>query len=185
MKLIVGLGNPGRQYGSSRHNVGFMCVDHLAKRWGIKVSERRKYAVLGQGEVGGTPVVLAKPRTFMNRSGEGIKYLLARFHAHLGDLVVIYDDMDLPLGTVRLRAKGSSAGQQGMASIIATVVSQDFPRMRVGIGKPDDPANWIEYVLSPFAREERPVLRDVLTRVGDGVDCLLREGIDVAMNRYN
>ena len=185
MKIIVGLGNPGSRYGSSRHNVGFRCVNHLVEKWGIKLSERRKYAAFGEGEVEGTSVVLAKPRTFMNRSGEGVCYLLARFHAQIADVVVIYDDMDLPLGTIRLRVRGSSAGHQGVASIISGVRSQDFGRVRVGIGKPEYSTKWIEYVLGDFTRQEEEILPDVMTRVGDGVDCWVHQGIDAAMNRYN
>ena len=185
MKLIVGLGNPGRQYAASRHNVGFMCVDHLARRWGISFSERRRYVVLGQGESEEEGVVLAKPRTFMNLSGEAVGYLLTRFCSGPGDLVVIYDDMDLPPGAIRLRPGGSSAGHRGVESIISTLGSQDFPRMRVGIGKPDDDTDPINYVLSPFAAQERKVIREVIPRVGDALECLLYDGIDAAMNRFN
>ena len=185
MKLIVGLGNPGRQYVTSRHNVGYRCVDYLAQKWGIRLSERRKYVVVGHGEMEGEEVLLGKPRTFMNRSGEGVSYLLGRFRAEPGDLVVIHDDMDLPLGTIRLRPKGSSAGQLGIASIISCLESQDFPRIRVGIGKPDYETDPIDYVLGPFTSQEQKIIRKVVVRVGDALECVLRDGIDTAMNRFN
>ena len=185
MKLIVGLGNPGRRYAASRHNVGFMCVDHLARRLGISFSERSRYVVLGQGEVEEEAVVLAKPRTFMNLSGEAASYLLTRFCSGPGDLIVIYDEMDLPLGAIRLRPGGSSAGHGGVESIISALGSQDFPRMRVGVGKPDDETDPIDYVLGPFTSQERKVIQEVIPRAGDALECLLREGIAAAMNRFN
>ena len=185
LKLIIGLGNPGKRYESTRHNVGFMCVDQMAKRWGIKLSDRRKHVSLGRGCVDGVDVVLAKPRTSMNNSGEGIKYLLDRFHALLSDIVVIYDEMALPLGVIRLKSKGSAAGHRGMDSIIETVGSEDFPRLRLGIGKPEDSKDWVDYVLDSFSLQERSVLLEVLDRASEGIGCLLIEGIDVAMNRYN
>jgi len=185
VKLIVGLGNPGRQYVTSRHNVGYRCIDQLAQKWNILLSDRRKYAVSGTGEMEGEKVLLGKPRTFMNHSGEGVRYLLDRFRAETGDLVILHDDMDLPLGTIRLRAKGSSAGQRGIASIIACLGSQDFPRIRIGIDKPDFETDPRDHVLNPFTGQERKVVRKVIGRVGDAIECLLRDGIDMAMNRFN
>ncbi len=162
-----------------------MCVDHLARRWGVRLAHRRKHAVFGEGEVEGTPVALGKPRTFMNDSGQGVRYLLARFGTRVEDMVVVYDEMDLPLGTIRLRPRGGAAGHRGMVSIIAEVGSREFPRVRVGIGRPEDSDGSIGHVLGAFAGEEKGTLRDVIARVGDGVDCMLKEGIDAAMNRYN
>ena len=146
MKLIVGLGNPGDRYKDSRHNVGFRCIDHMARTWSIKVGERRPKVVLGKGQVAHPDVqdrlsvVLAKPRTYMNNSGEGIAYLLTRFAATPQDLVIIYDEMDLPPGKIRVRPRGSAGGHNGVRSIISTLSTQDFPRVRVGIGKP--PRSW-------------------------------------------
>ena len=185
LKIIVGLGNPGPRYSGTRHNVGFLCIDQLAEQWNVPLSDRRQHAVLGQGEVAGAPVVLAKPRTFMNNSGEAVRYLLARFHAQPSDLVIIYDEMDLPLGIIRLRPRGGTAGHQGMASIINVVGSNKFPRVRVGIGKPESADDWIRYVLEPFEEEELTVVRDVVERVAAAFDSLLEEGIDRAMNRFN
>ena len=185
MKLIVGLGNPGRIFSHSRHNVGFMCVDHMARKWGIKLADRRSRAVLGQGEVGGQRVVLAKPRTFMNHSGEGVVYLLTRFAGIPGDLVVIYDDMDLPLGTIRIRPGGSAAGHNGIKSIISRLATQEFPRVRVGIGGLPEGTQGMDYVLGSFSPAERPVATEAVAIVEQAVACLLLEGIQNAMNRFN
>ena len=185
MKLIVGLGNPGRTYARSRHNIGFMCVDHMARRWSINLAERRNKAVLGQGEVGGERVVLAKPRTFMNLSGDAAAYLLARFAATPRDLVVIYDEMDLSLGTIRIRSGGSAAGHNGIKSIISRLATQEFPRLRVGIGEPPEGVEGMDYVLGPFLPEERPVTMEAVSKVEHAVACLLQNGIDTAMNRFN
>ena len=185
MKLIVGLGNPGRNFAHSRHNVGFTCVDHIARQWRIKLQERRKRAVLGQGLVEDLPVVLAKPRTFMNHSGQGVAYLLTRFAGTPQDLVVIYDDMDLPPGTIRIRPGGSAAGHNGIKSIIAELATQEFPRVRVGIGSPPEGTDGMDYVLEPFSQEERPVNERAVKTVCQAVVCLLQEGIQTAMNRFN
>ena len=184
-KIIVGLGNPGNRYVGTRHNVGFVCIDRLAERWGVTLVDRRQHTVLGQGDVADVPVVLAKPRTFMNNSGEAVRYLLARFHARPSDLVIIYDEMDLPLGNIRLRPRGGTAGHQGMASIVNVLGSNRFLRVRVGIGKPEHADDWVRYVLEPFSSGEISVMRYVVERVADSIDTLLREGIDRAMNQFN
>ena len=184
-KIIVGLGNPGARYAGTRHNVGFDCIDGLAERWGIVLSDKRQNVVLGEGVVEGVPVALAKPRTFMNNSGLAVRYLLDRFHAQPSDLVIIYDEMDLPLGVIRLRPRGGTAGHQGMASIVGVVGGSAFPRVRVGIGKPERADDWVDYVLAPFAEEEMQLVGETIGRVVDCVDSLLREGIDRAMNRFN
>ena len=132
MHLIVGLGNPGLTYRGTRHNIGFLCVDLISKMWSIPVKERRAKAVLGRGVYAGREVVLAKPRTFMNNSGQGVSYLLTRFAAVVDDLLVIYDDMELPLGRLRIRRSGSDGGHKGVESIISTLRTQTFPRMRLG-----------------------------------------------------
>lgn len=185
MKLIVGLGNPGREYSQSRHNVGFTCINHLSRRWNIDLSERRRYAVFGQGEVAGEAVVLAKPRVFMNLSGHAIAYLISRFSVQSEDLLVIYDDMDLPLGGMRLRTNGGSAGHRGVESIISIVESRAFSRVRVGIGKPLDNIDPVDYVLGAFLHEERKVMRETTLRVGEALECMLRDGVNTAMNRFN
>ena len=185
MRLIVGLGNPGVRYRSSRHNVGFRCVDLLAKTWDIPTKDRRAKAILGQGYHLGREVVLAKPRTFMNNSGEGITYLLTRFRALPKDLVVIYDEMELPLGRLRIRPKGSDGGHNGMRSIIAALGTQDFPRIRVGIGPPAEGESSVPHVLGPFSGGEEAVVSEAMDRVVAAVECILEESIGAAMSQFN
>ena len=185
MKLIVGLGNPRTKFSQTRHNIGFECVDHMARKWNIVLSDRRAKAVLGQGHVRETPVVLAKPRTFMNRSGEGIVYLQDRFAAGPESLVVVYDEMDLPTGKIRIRPGGSSAGHNGMKSIISALGTQEFTRIRVGIGKPVDDVDAIDHVLGGFSPQAKSIMTAAVETVAEAVECIIHDGVDVAMNRYN
>jgi PTH1 family peptidyl-tRNA hydrolase len=185
MRIIIGLGNPGPRYRDTRHNIGFRCVDLMAQKWDIKVTERRARAVLGRGRHLEEDIVLAKPRTFMNHSGEGIAYLVARFGVKPQDLVVVYDEMALPVGKLRLRPSGSDAGHNGIKSIIAALSTQDFPRIRVGIGKPREEGNHVAHVIGGFSGDESPIIASAVERVVEAVDCLLQEGIDRAMSRFN
>jgi PTH1 family peptidyl-tRNA hydrolase len=185
MQIIVGLGNPGPRYRGTRHNIGFRCVDLMAQKWDIKVSERRARAVLGRGRHLDQDIVLAKPRTFMNHSGEGVAYLVARFGVKPQDLLVVYDEMALPVGKLRLRPSGSDAGHNGIKSIIAALGTQDFPRIRVGIGKPSAEGQHIAHVIGGFSDDESPIIAAVVERVVEAVDCLLHEGIDRTMSRFN
>ncbi len=185
MRIIVGLGNPGSRYRDTRHNVGFRCIDLMARQWGINLSERRAKAALGRGRRLEREVVLAKPRTFMNHSGEGVAYLLTRFGAKPADLVVVYDEMDLPVGRLRLRPGGSPAGHNGIRSIINELNTANFARIRVGIGHPDWRGGQVSHVLNRFSPEEAPEIARVVQRVAEAVDCLLAEDITVAMNRFN
>lgn len=186
MRIIVGLGNPGPRFHNSRHNIGFRCVDLLSRQWDIRLSERRAKAVLGRGNHLGQDVVLAKPRTFMNNSGEGVTYLLTRFAARPADLVVIYDEMDLPVGKLRIRPSGSAAGHNGIRSIISALGTQDFPRVRVGIGHPrHERDHVISHVLTTFSDDESPIIAEAVERVVQALDCLLSENITEAMSRFN
>ena len=185
MKIIVGLGNPGDRYRHTRHNVGFRCVDLMARQWGIRLSERRAKAVLGWGHHLEQEVVLAKPRTFMNNSGEGVSYLLTRFGAKPADLVVVYDEMDLPVGKLRIRPGGSPAGHNGIRSIINELRTPDFARIRVGIGHPDLRGGQVSHVLNRFSDAEGPEIASVVKQVAEAVDCLLEDNITLAMNRFN
>ena len=185
MKLIVGLGNPGTRFARTRHNIGFRCVDHFARRHGLSLASRRQQVRLGTGQVEGTPIVLAQPRTFMNHSSAAISYLLRRFKSLPQDLVVVYDDLDLPVGKIRIRAGGSSGGHRGMDSIIQEVASQEIPRIRVGIGRPTEDEDKVAYVLSAFAPEEEHLVQEAVERVSDALLCIIEEGLEQAMNRYN
>lgn len=191
MKLIVGLGNPGRGYVNNRHNVGFVCLNHFAKKHGIRFDKKQGRARIGRGEIAGSKVIVAKPQTYMNLSGESVGLLVKRFDINLNNLLVIHDDLDLPLGKIRIRQGGGSGGHKGIDSIIACLESQDFPRLRVGIGRPDTPVNKtseadiIAYVLSDFTPEEKQTIAQVIPRVSEAILCLLTEGTVAAMNRYN
>jgi PTH1 family peptidyl-tRNA hydrolase len=192
MKLIVGLGNPGQSYTRNRHNIGFRCLNHFARRQGIRFDSRREKARLGFGQVAGCGVVLAKPQTFMNLSGMSISRLVKKYDVALSDLLVVHDDLDLPLGRIRLRGGGSSGGHKGISSIISSLGSQDFPRLRVGIGRPAATENPVEtgggvisYVLGDFTPEEAHIVAQVIPKVSQAIVCFLTEGISSAMNRYN
>ena len=185
MKLVVGLGNPGKQYLHSRHNVGFRCIDHMARKWGIKLAERRAKAVLGQGQVLDAPIVLAKPRTYMNNSGIAVTYLLARFRAVPADLVIIYDDMDLPLGKLRLRPSGSAGGHNGIKSIIDAVGTREFPRLRIGIGRPAGGVDQVGHVLGTMPPGDRAQVDEAIERAACAVVSVISEGMTEAMNRFN
>jgi PTH1 family peptidyl-tRNA hydrolase len=192
MKLIVGLGNPGRHYVNNRHNVGFKCVDLFAREHGISLNQRRARSKLGTGEVANTRIVVAKPQTFMNLSGEAVSALVRRYKLSSQDILVIYDDLDLPLGKIRIREKGSSGGHNGLKSIISHLGTQDFPRIRVGIAPAEGSdsgtapeVDAIEHVLSDFTDEEKTAMREVYLRVAAAIECVLSEGLAAAMNKYN
>ena len=191
MKLIIGLGNPGRLYADNRHNIGFMCLNHFAKTQDIGFDKKQGQARIGSGEVAGSQVVLAKPQTYMNLSGQSVSQLVRKFSIYLNDLLVIHDDLDLPLGKTRIRQGGSSGGHKGIGSIITELGSQDFLRLRVGIGRPEissaeiSETDIIAYVLSDLTTEEKQVITQVVPRVSEAILCLLTEGLVAAMNKYN
>lgn len=193
MKLIVGLGNPGRGYASNRHNLGFMCLGYFAQKHGIKFDKKQGKARIGSGEVAGTKIVVARPQTYMNLSGQAVSRLVKKFDISLDDLLVIHDDLDLPPGKIRIRLGGSSAGHRGIESIIAELGSRDFVRLRVGVGRPPlaegsteiAEADIIAYVLSDFPPEEKKVITQVIPIVSEAVFCFLTEGLAAAMNKYN
>ena len=193
MKLIVGLGNPGRGYASSLHNLGFMCVNYFARSHRIWFDKKQAQARIGSGEVAGNKVVVARPHTFMNQSGLAVSRLVKKFKVSLDDLVVIHDDLDLSLGKIRIRPGGSSGGHKGIESIITELGSQDFPRIRVGIGRPIVPAgatgitdaDIVTYLLSDLPPEVKRAITHVVPVVSEAILCFLTEGITAAMNKYN
>lgn len=185
MKLVVGLGNPGQKYARSRHNIGFQCIDAISRNMGITMSDRRQLAVIGQGSLDGEEVVLAKPRTFMNHSGEAISYLISRFYTTIQDLIVIYDDMDLPLGKIRIRPSGSAGGHRGVESIIGAMKSNDFVRIRVGVGRPPQGMSEVGFVLGTFNAQESTLIEEVVDTVRNVVADVIGHDLDWAMNRYN
>ena len=185
VKLIVGLGNPGPRYANNRHNVGFQCLDRLAQAYGLAFQRRENKALLARGKIAGVEVILAKPQTYVNLSGQAVERLAWSYQVPLEDILVIYDDMDLPLGRIRLRPGGGAGGHKGVRSIIEHLDSRDFPRLRVGIGRPPGRMDPVDYVLGDFTPEERPVIEEAYERAIAAVECWLREGIVAAMNKYN
>ena len=193
MKLIVGLGNPGQVYARNRHNIGFMCLNHFAKTHGIRFDKKQGQARTGVGEAAGNKLVLARPQTGMNLSGQSVNRLVKRFDINLNDLLIIHDDLDLPLGKIRISRGSSSGGHKGIESIIRQLGSADFIRIRVGIGRPDvregsdkdKEAEIIKYVLSDFTPDEKKTINQVIPRVSEAILYLLGEGLTAAMNKYN
>jgi len=189
MKLIVGLGNPGRGYADNRHNAGFICLNYFAKTHGIRLDKKQGKARIGIGKVDGHKMVVAKPQTYMNLSGESVSRLIQKFNVNLDNLLIIHDDLDLPLGKIRIRQGSGSAGHKGVNSIISCLGSQDFVRLRVGIGRPDitepSEADIIAYALSDFTPDEKQIITQTLPRVSEAILCLLTQGLTAAMNEYN
>ena len=193
MKLIVGLGNPGRGYANNRHNAGFICLNHFARMQDIRFDKKQGKARIGTGEVAGSKVVVAKPQTYMNLSGRSVSLLVKKFNVSFDNLLVIHDDLDLPLGKIRIRHGGSSGGHKGIESIISCLGSQNFVRIRVGIGRPVKNEGFTEfsedeiinYVLSDFTPDEKQAITQVIPTVSEAILCLLTEGPVAAMNKYN
>ena len=191
MKLIVGLGNPGKTYTHNRHNVGFRCLNYFARLHSIRFDHRQCRAKVGIGEVTGEKLLLARPRTFVNLSGNSVACLVHKHNISLSNLLVIHDDLDLPLGKIRLRRSGGSGGHKGMNSIISALGSEDFPRIRVGIGRPqveERPLNEdavVNYVLNDFLPQEEAIIKPVVAIVAEAIDCFLTQGIEAAMSKFN
>ena len=183
--LIVGLGNPGLEYKHTRHNFGFMTIEHLAGRLNVTLKRMKFKAMIAETRLDGKLVVLAKPLTFMNDSGNSVGPLTRYFKVPLGNLLVMHDDLDLPLGSVRLRPQGGSSGQRGMASIINRLGTQEFPRMRLGIGRPPGQMDPVDYVLQPFQAQEVELKKMGLDQAADAAETFIRAGIEAAMNKYN
>lgn len=185
MKLIVGLGNPGRRYRGTRHNVGWEVIARLAGRAAIRVNEDEGFAEVGRGTIGGRRVLLARPFTYMNVSGEAVRDLRRRHRLRPEDILVVVDDIDLPLGRLRLRAGGSAGGHNGLRSVIEALGTTEFPRLRVGIGRPPEGTDPAEFVLTRFTSEEAPVAQASIERAADAVELAITEGLTAAMNRFN
>lgn len=185
MKIVVGLGNPGVKYRGTRHNIGFLVVDNLARQQGIILDRHECDAVTGWGHCNDVQVLLVKPQTFMNRSGVAVAALLHEHGTTPADLVVVYDDLDLPLGRIRIRTNGSAGGHRGVSSIIEHLGSVPFCRIRLGIGRPPEGVSVIDYVLSPFGEGEMTDLNRVIGRASEALCCLIHQGAQAAMGVYN
>ena len=185
MKIIAGLGNPGSEYAQTKHNVGFMFVDALAARLGAAEWREKFDALVAETRIGAEKVLLVKPQTYMNESGRSLGPMLAWYKLAPEELVVVHDDMDIPAGTVRIRRKGSAGGHNGIKSILAHVGDAHFARVRIGIGRPLP--NWtvVNHVLAPFSEGDAPRVREAIDDLLPAVECIVTEGADMAMNRFN
>jgi PTH1 family peptidyl-tRNA hydrolase len=185
--IIIGLGNPGRRYENTKHNMGFLALDILAERNGIRWSKRKHRALCGEGAVAGRRVLLVKPQTYMNLSGESARAVMDYYKAPRDRLLLIYDDIDIPIGDIRIRKKGSAGSHNGMRSVIGHLGYDDFPRIRIGIrdGQRTPGDALVSYVLGGFRGRRLAAAEDALLRAADAAECLLRDGAETAMNRYN
>lgn len=182
--MIVGLGNPGREYETSKHNTGFRVVDELAKRWNVTLWQNRMDAQVAQADVDGEKVILVKPQTYMNNSGQAVGPLMRWYKLEQADVYVVYDDMDLPVGRLRIRKNGSDGGHNGIKSLFANGC-RDFIRFRVGIGRPLPHRDVIDHVLTPFPEDMLPEYEEGLKATAAAIEGCLKVGVDVGMNRYN
>jgi PTH1 family peptidyl-tRNA hydrolase len=184
MKIVVGLGNPGQEYSATRHNIGFMTIDKLAERWNLS-SWRDRYNAAVAEYRGEETVLLVKPQTFMNLSGRAVVPLAAFYKVAYEDIIVVYDDLDLPAGKLRLRLKGGSGGHRGIESMIYESGKDDFCRVRIGIGRPPEGWETANYVLGRFNADEAPAITEAIGQAADAVECILKEGFNKAMNKFN
>ena len=185
MKLIVGLGNPGYEYHLTPHNLGFMAVDRLAESCGVEILRREAQALTASTELEGEQVVLAKPQTFMNLSGMAVARLLEKYDLAVSHLIVLLDDVDLPLGSLRIRPRGSAGTHNGLKSVIGALQADEFGRVRMGVGPERPVEDLVSYLLSPFHKADLEVVADMLEQANEAITVVLKEGIPRAMNRFN
>ena len=186
MYLIVGLGNPGREYNKTRHNVGFETLDHLIDQYRIDGPQSKFKALIGKGYIGAEKVLVAKPMTYMNLSGEAVRAIVDYFKIDPeSELIVINDDIDLPTGHLRIRKNGSAGGHNGLKSIIQHLGTEQFIRIRIGVGAKQDGRNLVNHVLGKFPEEDRKVIDEALAKAAEAAACIVTDGVDIAMNRYN
>ncbi|NLK67989.1 MAG: aminoacyl-tRNA hydrolase [Clostridiaceae bacterium] len=185
MFVFVGLGNPGRQYAKTRHNIGFECIDYISYMYKIPIMKTKFKAHLGEGFIQGEKVLLVKPQTYMNNSGESLREIVEYYKLDVDKLVVIYDDVDLDLGIIRIRPHGSSGTHNGMRSIIYQLRSDEFPRIRIGIGRPEHPQDLVSFVLGKLTTDEQQIMAKAIEKVGQSVAEIVASGIDMAMSKYN
>lgn len=184
MYIIAGLGNPGKKYENTRHNMGFIAIDLLAEEFGIKVDKLKFKSLVGEGRIAGQRVLLMKPQTYMNLSGEAIREAVNFYKIEPEELIVIYDDIDIPTGTFRIRKKGSAGTHNGMRSVVYQIQSDQFPRIRVGIGS-EKKVDLIHYVTGGVSKSEKELLEDALVKAAKSAACIVEKGIDKAMNEFN
>lgn len=185
MFIVVGLGNPGAKYANNRHNIGFMVVDYLSRVHKFNMNKIKHKALIGECHIGVEKVIFVKPQTYMNLSGASVLDIVEFYKIPMDRLIVIYDDIDLDTGVIRIRYKGSSGTHNGMKSIIYLLEREDFPRVRIGIGKPPEYMDLADYVTGNFLKEEIPLMEDAVIKAGASVEEIIKNGIDIAMNKYN
>ena len=185
MLIIAGLGNPGKEYENTRHNAGFMVMDALAEKIGADISEKKHKALCGKGVIGGEKVILMKPQTYMNSSGESIRAAADYYKVDPEDILIVYDDISLAPGQLRIRAKGSAGGHNGIKSIIAHLGTQEFPRVKVGVGEKPKGYDLADYVLSRFPKDERVLMEEAFERAGEAAVCMMNDTMEHAMNQFN
>ena len=185
MRLIVGLGNPDPEYQWTPHNLGFMAVDELANRASIRVERPEGKALVGRGKLAGEEILLAKPQTYMNLSGISVRELLAKYELEVSDLLVMWDEVQLPLGTIRIHPEGSAGSHNGAKSVIGAVGTQEFARLRLGCGPEHQLSSRREYVLRPMKKAELEIAAEMLDEAGNAVETILKEGLDAAMTKFN
>jgi peptidyl-tRNA hydrolase, PTH1 family len=185
MKIVAGLGNPGPKYDRTRHNVGYRVIEELSQRLAAGKPRLRFDATLAEGNLGGEKVLLASPQTYMNESGRSVRQLVDFYGLQLSDLLVVCDDFNLELARLRMRSGGSAGGQKGLADIIRKLATEEFPRLRIGIGRPPEQMDAADFVLSKFKRSEQNTIDDAVVRAAEGVELWIRAGIGPAMNRIN
>ena len=183
--LLIGLGNPGRDYKFTRHNIGFLIIDELSDRWSIKISQVKNKALIGSGLYNQSRIILAKPQTFMNLSGQSVVSLIKYYKLPIENTLIIHDDLDLPFGTLRMRPSGSAGGQKGILSVIQMLGSDQIPRLRIGIGRPPGRMDPVNYVLQRFSTHEEDILKDVIDRACNACQSFMENGIEQSMNRFN
>jgi PTH1 family peptidyl-tRNA hydrolase len=182
--LIVGLGNPGEEYSNTPHNLGFMAIDRLAESNAIRVSRKENLALVGLGTIRSKPVALAKPQTYMNLSGPSVKGLLQRYELNADRLILVYDELDLPWGAMKIKPRGSAAGHKGCQSVIGSLGTSDFPRVRIGI-HPGHPMKGEEFVLRPFKKSQKQEVDDVVSKAAEAVESIIAEGVEKSMTVFN
>lgn len=184
MYVVIGLGNPGKKYENTRHNIGFITIDYLADQLGIKVDKIKHKALVGEGRISGQKVMLVKPQTFMNLSGQSVREIMDYYKIDIEELIVIYDDIDIDKGSVRIRKKGSSGTHNGMRSIIQHLGDDNFPRIRIGIGR-NEKGDLADYVIGGFNKSEVSLMEDAVRHASKGIEGIISDGIEKAMSKYN
>lgn len=182
--VICGLGNPGKEYENTRHNIGFHALDFLAEKEGISITKKKFHALIGEGRIGSERVILAEPQTYMNASGQAVREIVSYFKIPTDHLIAVYDDFDIPLGSLRIRKFGSAGTHNGMRSIVKELGTEDFPRIRIGTGKKDK-GDLIRFVIGDFQEDEKKIVKEAAELAADAAVAIVEQGIDLAMNRYN